>query len=44
MSTVKVILSTMGDTEYREGYHDACGGYHEYRGEFSVPWGELFVI
>ena len=22
-----------------EGYHDACGGYHEYRGGCSVPWG-----
>ena len=21
------------------GYHDACGGYHEYRGGCSVPWG-----
>ena len=21
------------------GYHDTCGGYHEYRGGCSVPWG-----
>ena len=32
MSTVGVILSTVGDIQYRGGYHDACGGYHEYRG------------
>ena len=32
MSTVGVILSTVGDTQYHVGYHDACGGYHEYRG------------
>ena len=22
-----------------EGYHDKCGGYLEYRGGCSVPWG-----
>ena len=32
MSTVGVILSTMGDVQYR-------GRYHEYRGGCSVPWG-----
>ena len=21
------------------GYHDTCGGYHEYHGGCSVPWG-----
>ena len=26
MSTMGVILSTMGDTQYGEGYHDAHGG------------------
>ena len=31
MSTVGVILSTVGDVQYRGGYHDACGGCHEYR-------------
>ena len=43
------ILSTMGDVQYRGGYHDArggyhdaCGGYHEYCGGCSVPWGEVF--
>ena len=41
MSTVGVILSTLGDTQYRGGYHDACGGYHEYRGVFSTV-GEIF--
>ena len=44
MSTVVVILSTMGDVQYRGGYHDACGGYHEYRGGCSVPWGNSLVI
>ena len=45
MSTVGVILSTVGDVQYRGGYHDARGGYHEYRGGCSVPWGEKsFVI
>ena len=33
MSTVGVILSTVGDVQHR-------GGYHEYRGGCSVPWGE----
>ena len=32
MSAVGVILSTVGDSQYREGYHDARGGYHEHRG------------
>ena len=43
MSTMGVILSTVGNVqyrggyhplkfEYRGGYHDACGGYHDYRG------------
>ena len=32
MSTVR------GYLEYRGGYHDACGGYHEYREGCSVPW------
>ena len=25
-------MSTVRDTQYRGGYHDACGGYHEYHG------------
>ena len=29
----------MGDVQYHGGYHDACGGYHEYRGGCSVLWG-----
>ena len=33
MSTVGVILSTVGDVQYRGGYHDARGGYHEYHQE-----------
>ena len=43
-------MSTVGGVQYRRGYHplkfeyhggyhDICGGYHEYRGECSVPWG-----
>ena len=27
------ILSTVGDVQYREGYHEYCGGYIEYRGD-----------
>ena len=27
-----VILSTVGDVQYRGGYHHARGGIHEYRG------------
>ena len=43
MSTVGV-FSTMGDTilcnlSTVRGYHDTCGGYHEYHGGCSVPWG-----
>ena len=53
-STVGDILSTVGVfstvgsyLEYRGvfstvGYYDACGGYHEYHGGCSVPWGEIF--
>ena len=26
MSTIEDILSTVGDVQYREGYHDKCGG------------------
>ena len=41
-------MSTVGGAQYRGripsfenlstvgGYHDACGGYHEYRGVFST--------
>ena len=32
MINVGDILSTVGDTQYRWRYHDARGGYHEYRG------------
>ena len=38
-----VILSTVGDVQYRGGYHDARGGYHEYRGGCSVPWGDTIL-
>ena len=33
MVNVGDILSTVGDNQYRRRYHDARGGYHEYRGE-----------
>ena len=32
----EVILSTVGDTQYRGGYHDAGARYYEYRGGCSV--------
>ena len=31
----------MGGVQYRGGYHDKCGGYLEYRGGCSVPWGDI---
>ena len=50
MMHVGDIMSTVGGVQYRGGYHplkfeyrgryhDICGGYHEYRGGCSVPWG-----
>ena len=39
MSTMEVILSTMGDVQYRRRYHNARGGYHENRGVFSTMGG-----
>ena len=38
MSTVGVILSTVGDVQYRGGYHDARRGYHEYRAVEGVQY------
>ena len=38
MSTMGVILSTVGDTQYHGGCHDVHGKYHEYCG------GKSFVI
>ena len=37
-------MSTVGDVQYRGGYHDARGGYHEYRGGCSVPWREKSIV
>ena len=37
-------MSTVGDVQYRRGYHDARGGYHEYCGGCSVPWGEKSIV
>ena len=36
MSTVGVILSTMGNVQYRGGYHDACGGYPSFENLSTV--------
>ena len=46
MTTVgDTYLSTLGDTQYHGRYHDACGGYPEYRRGCSVQWGDtVFVI
>ena len=34
------ILSTVGDAQYRGGYHDKCGGYLEYcRGYYEYRGG-----
>ena len=30
MMHVGDIMSKLGDVQYIAGYHDACGGYHEY--------------
>ena len=43
MSTVEGV-QYRGDVQYRGGYHDACGGYHEYRGGCSVPWGKSLLL
>ena len=32
-----------GGVQYRGGYHDKCGGYLEYRGGCSVPWGDIMI-
>ena len=32
-------MSTSGDVQYIEGYHDSCGGYHEHIGDCSVHRG-----
>ena len=37
MMHVGDILSTVGDVQYRGGYHDKCGAYLEYHGGCSVP-------
>ena len=37
------IMSTLGDVQYIEGYHDACGGYHEYIGVFNISQRFLLI-
>ena len=50
MSTVGVILSTVGDVQYHGGYHDARGDIMstvegvQYRRGCSVPWGESLLL
>ena len=46
MSTVGVILSTVGDTQYHGdimmhvgGYHEYCGGVQYHGGKIGVPHG-----
>ena len=36
MVNVRDILSTVVDTQYHGGHHNAHGGYHEYSGERIV--------
>ena len=38
------ILSTVGDVQYRGGYHDKCGVYLEYRGDFMMHVGDTIKI
>ena len=42
LSTVGAILSTMEDTQYCGGNHDACGGYHKYHGGVQYHGGQIF--
>ena len=42
MSTVGVILSTVWDVQYHGGIMMRVEGYHDYRGGYSVLWGEIF--
>ena len=44
MMHVGDILSTMEDTQYHEGYQDASGGYHEYRGGVQCCGGNLLLF
>ena len=48
--SVGVILSTVGDTQYhggyhdaRGGYHDVCGGYHDARGDIMMHVGDIMM-
>ena len=37
------ILSTVGGVQYRGGIMSTVGGYLEYRGGCSVPWGDIMM-
>ena len=41
MNTLYNVCSTVGVLRTVEGYHEYCGGYLEYDGRCSVPWGIL---
>ena len=37
------VLSIMGVTQDRGGYHEYLGGYLQYRMGCSVPWGDIMI-
>ena len=43
MINVGDILSTVGGVQYRGGIMSTVGGYLEYRGGCSVPWGDIMM-
>ena len=36
-------MSTSRDVQYIRGYHDECGGYHEYIGGCSVHQRDIMI-
>ena len=44
MSTMGVILSTVGDIQYCGVYHDVSGGDHEYRGGVQYHGGKNLLL
>ena len=37
------VLSTVGGVQYRGDIMSTVGGYLEYRGGCSVPWGDIMI-
>ena len=37
-------MSTSGDVQYIGGYHDVCGGYHEYIEDIMSTSGDVQYI